>query len=96
MKHFKDLVFKPHRMSYLPELKGTKAASIKFDDGSFISVICSPITGRDSGFYCGTDSFECMSNRFRGKGDVVRGYMSDKSITKAMVYIQKNPLKNKS
>ena len=79
MKTFKDLEFKPH------ELGDGIHATMKFEDGSEISVI------RTSFSYSNNNSFEMMSNRTNTQSGV-RGWLSKDNITRHMKYIQNNPL----
>jgi len=84
MKTFKDLKFKPHPNGF------GKAAAIKLDDGTAISVICG-----SSFYYCGTHTYEMMSDRITQNGGV-RGYLTEKQITAHMIYVQKNPKRPKA
>jgi hypothetical protein len=82
MKTFKDLDFKEHGLG---KDYGVRAV-MEFPDGSKISVL-----GGSDKFYSSKVSFEMMSNR--SKRDGVRGWLSEKQITRHMRYIQQNPLK---
>ena len=80
MKTFKDLQFKPHKNS-----KGSVAAFMEFDNGSWISVV----GGKDTFLKGnGTTSFEIMSNVTENTEQGVETWLTPGKITQRMRWLQ--------
>jgi len=78
MKTFKDLIFRPHAV-----FKEAVHARLKFDNGTYISVV----GGHPTQYGNGKTSFEIKSTITDRKNEVI-GWLSVGQITTRMKYLQ--------